>query len=157
MPFRLLGLLVPDEGQMLHDARFLSRLEEVESRAQNLPLGLAIAYITEGPPERMLDRRDTGHADGPLKRPQHVQCDGRDAPGLDLSCDQPHGPATIGSDRREKRKVDLLAAHGLRNLRRALLDQIAGIAALEAHDRIVALGTRTHAALVYEFAEPIDR
>jgi hypothetical protein len=102
MPKGVFGIFVPREGQRLDMSSFRGIGRDRERRNEHLALSGNVIDITEGATEGMFDRRNTRHADQSLISPDHIEGDGGDTGGLDLPCDQSHGPATIGSDRCEE-------------------------------------------------------
>ena len=58
MPLRLFGVLVPDEGQVLHVSGFASGLEHAECGFEHRTLRLRIVDVAVRTTERVLDRSD---------------------------------------------------------------------------------------------------
>lgn len=83
MPFRFLGILVPDERQVLDMARFARLCEHPKRGRKHGALRLGIALIAQRPAEGMLDRRHSRHSNKAVEDPDHIERHRRDARGFD--------------------------------------------------------------------------
>ncbi len=62
MPLRLLGVLVPHEGEVLDGARLANALEHLQCGAHDLALRFSISHVAVGPAEGVFERRDARQA-----------------------------------------------------------------------------------------------
>lgn len=85
MPFRFLGILMPDERQVLDVPRFARFLEHAERGRKHGALRLGIALVAERPAEGMFDRRHSRHSNQAVEDPNHIECHRRDARSFDCA------------------------------------------------------------------------